>query len=69
LKVYLLDCVLLNLFIKIIYLFKQTVIEIKIKIKLIEYIKGEKNILCKTTHIKSIIWFFSSKNKLHLYKK
>jgi hypothetical protein len=55
LKVYLLDCVLLNLFIKIIYLFKQTVIEIKIKIKLIEYIKGEKNILCKTTHIKSII--------------
>jgi hypothetical protein len=47
---------LLNLFIKLIFLFNQTIIEIDTHIKLIDWIKknGGKN-TCKTAHIRNII--------------
>jgi hypothetical protein len=63
--------VFVNLFIKIIFLFKQTIIKIDTQIKLIEKNKMKKKHHARL-HILEIFLkniFFIFKNKIHPYKK
>ena len=64
---------LLNLFIKLIFLFNQTIIEIDTHIKLIDWIKKMEEKILARLHILEILSKNKNKvilkNKVHLYKR